>query len=125
MHGMLDLRKRCALVTGASRGIGQAIALALADAGAVVAINYREREAEAKAVAETIRASAGRAIATQADVSDRTAVTAMLAAVGRELGPVDILVNNAGVGLHRGLDDLTEADFDRTLAVNLKSAFLC
>jgi 3-oxoacyl-[acyl-carrier protein] reductase len=120
-----DLRNRCALVTGASRGIGRAIALALAEAGASVAVNYRGRLPEAYAVTETIRQRGGKAVPVQADVSDGRAVAKMLATVERELGPIDILVNNAGVALRRGLDDLTEADFDRTLAVNLKSAFLC
>jgi 3-oxoacyl-[acyl-carrier protein] reductase len=120
-----DLRNRCALVTGASRGIGRAIALALAEAGASVAVNYRGRLPEAYAVTETIRQRGGKAVPVQADVSDGRAVAKMLATVERELGPIDILVNNAGAALRRGLDDLTEADFDRTLAVNLKSAFLC
>jgi 3-oxoacyl-[acyl-carrier protein] reductase len=119
------LKGRVALVTGASRGIGRAIAVSLADAGAVVAVNYREKEAEARAVAQQIVASGGRALAVQADVSRSAEVAAMMAAVVRELGPVDILVNNAGVGLIRNVDDLTEADFDLTIAVNLKSAFLC
>jgi 3-oxoacyl-[acyl-carrier protein] reductase len=120
-----DLRNRCALVTGASRGIGRAVALALGEAGAVVAVNCRERLPEAHAVTETIRQRGGKAVPVQADVSDGTAVAKMVATVERELGSIDILVNNAGVALRRSLDDLTEADFDRTLAVNLKSVFLC
>jgi 3-oxoacyl-[acyl-carrier protein] reductase len=120
-----DLRNRCAVVTGASRGIGRAIALALAEAGASVAVNYRGRLPEAYAVTETIRQRGAKAVPVQADVSDGTAVAKLVATVERELGPIDILVNNAGVALLRSLDDLTEADFDRTLAVNLKSAFLC
>lgn len=125
MPGTTDLNNRCALVTGAARGIGRAIALALAEVGAVVAVNCRQGEQEANAVVDAIGKLGRRAIAVRADVSDGTAVQAMMAAVERELGPADILVNNAGVALHRGLDDLTEADFDHTLAVNLKSAFLC
>jgi len=121
----IDLSHRCALVTGGSRGIGRAVALALAEAGANVAVNFRERESEANAVAAAIRGLGRKAIPMKADVSDGRAVAAMVAAVERELGPVDVLVNNAGVGLNRSLDDLTEADFDLTLAVNLKSAFLC
>ena len=125
MPGRTDLGDRCALVTGAARGIGKAIALALAEAGANVAVNYRQREEEANAVVEAIRKLGRKAIAVQADVSDGTAVKGMVSTVEREFGPIDILINNAGVALHRGLDDLTEADFDRTLSVNLKSAFLC
>jgi 3-oxoacyl-[acyl-carrier protein] reductase len=122
---MTDLAKRVALVTGGSRGIGQAIAVSLADAGAAVGVNYREKAAEAEAVAGVIRAKGGRAIAIQADVSRADEVTRMMAACERELGPVDVLVNNAGVGLVRSVDELTEADFDLTIAVNLKSVFLC
>ena len=122
---MPPLTDRVALVTGGSRGIGRAVALALAEAGAAVAVNYRERAREAADVVEAIRGKGGRAMAIGADASRSAEVTAMVAAVERDLGPVDILVNNAGIGLIRGLDDLTEADFDLTIAVNLKSAFLC
>ncbi len=120
-----DLNGRVALVTGASRGIGKAIALMLAEAGAAVAVNYHSRAAEAQHVVEAIRAGGRRAIACAADVSDSGAVAAMVRQVEAELGAVDVLVNNAGIGIARGLDDLSEADFDRTIAVNLKSAFLC
>ncbi|HEX4365854.1 MAG TPA: SDR family NAD(P)-dependent oxidoreductase, partial [Rhodopila sp.] len=116
---------RIALVTGASRGIGAAIALALAADGADVAVNYRERAAEADSVAASIVAMGRRAVAVAGDVSDGEAVAGMVRQVTDRLGEVDILVNNAGIGLIRGVDDLTEADFDRTIAVNLKSVFLC
>ena len=119
------LTGRVALVTGGSRGIGRAVVLALADAGAAVAVNYRERTKEAGEVVDAIRSKGGRAIAIGADVSRSGEVTTMVATAERELGPVDVLVNNAGLALIRGVDDLTEYDFDRTIAVNLKSAFLC
>jgi 3-oxoacyl-[acyl-carrier protein] reductase len=122
---MVSLNSRVALVTGGSRGIGQAIAVSLAEAGASIAVNYREKAAEARNVAETIRGAGGRAMAVGADVSQAAEVAAMMAAVERELGPVDVLINNAGIGLVRTVDDLTEDDFDRTIAVNLKSVFLC
>ena len=122
---MASLNNRVALVTGGSRGIGQAIAVSLAEAGAAVAVNYREKAAEARNVVETIRRAGGRAMAVGADVSQAAEVAAMVAAVERELGPVDVLVNNAGIGLVRTVDELTEEDFDRTIAVNLKSVFLC
>jgi 3-oxoacyl-[acyl-carrier protein] reductase len=120
-----ELAGRTALVTGASRGIGRAIALALAESGAAVAVNYRQRVAEALAVVADIRAMGGRAVAVQGDVSDGAAVTAMVERVAAGLGPVDVLVNNAGIAIVRGIDDLTEDEFDTTIAVNLKSAFLC
>ncbi len=120
-----DLGKHVALVTGASRGIGAAIALSLAEAGAAVAVNYRERAEDAEAVVARIEAAGGRAVAVAADVSQAAAVKAMVEQVAASLGPIDILVNNAGVAMVRGVDDLTEDDFDRTIAVNLKSAFLC
>jgi len=122
---MAALAGKVALVTGGSRGIGRAIAVSLAEAGAAVAVNYRERSTEAASVVEAIRKPGGTAMAVAADVSQATAVTDMVAAVTRDLGPVDVLVNNAGVGLVRSVDDLTEADFDLTIAVNLKSVFLC
>src|SRR6185312_628204 len=120
-----DLGARVALVTGGSRGIGAAVALMLARAGAAVAVNYRERAADAEAVVANIKSGGGRAIAVAADVSQSAAVAGMIERVGRELGPIDILVNNAGIAIVRGIDELSESDFDRTILVNLKSAFLC
>ena len=119
------LRGHTALVTGGSRGIGAAIVRALVHAGAAVAINYRERADQANTLAKSIAASGGRAVAIAADVSRADAVAELVERATSELGPIDILVNNAGVAIVRGVDDLTEADFDRTIAVNLKSAFLC
>jgi 3-oxoacyl-[acyl-carrier protein] reductase len=119
------LTSRTALVTGASRGIGKAIALALAEAGASVAVNYRERKGEAEITAKGIEALGGKAATFQADVSNANAVANLMQHVETVLGPIDILVNNAGVALRRSLEELTEEDFDRTIATNLKSAFLC
>ncbi len=120
-----DLRGRIALVTGGSRGIGKAIAMALAEAGADVAVNYLERAADATMAVEAIRSSGRRAMAVAGDVSHGESVRKMVARIEGELGPVDILINNAGTGRIRGLDELDEAEFDRTIAINLKSAFLC
>jgi len=125
MANSAQLSGRVALVTGASRGIGRAVALALAGAGADVAVNYIEREKEAEAVAVGIRDLGRKALALRADVSQGAAVAKLIEAVERALGPVDVLVNNAGVALRRSIDELSEDDFDRTIAVNLKSAFLC
>ena len=125
MQPASDLSGRVALVTGASRGIGKAIALALAEAGADVAVNYRSRAAEAQAVTTAIHALGRRSTALEADVSDGAAVRRLIDGVEQALGPIDVLVNNAGIALRRELEELTEADFDKTLAVNLRSAFLC
>ena len=119
------LTSRVALVTGASRGIGKAIALALADAGANVAVNYRERNVDAENTVAAIRSLGRKAAAFRADVSNSRAVADLVQRVEGALGPIDILVNNAGVAIRRSLDELTEEDFDRTMAINLKSAFLC
>ena len=120
-----DLGAHVALVTGASRGIGAAVALTLAELGAAVAVNYRERADDAGTIVARIKAGGGRAIAVHADVSQAAAVAAMVDQVASALGPIDILVNNAGMAIVRGIDDLSEEDFDRTIAVNLKSTFLC
>src|SRR6266849_8145674 len=125
MTSKLDLTGHIALVTGASRGIGAAIAIAFAEAGAAIAVNYRERAAEANAVVGKIKDMGGRAITIAADISQAAAVTKMVDDAASALGPIDILVNNAGIAIVRGVDDLTESDFDATIAVNLKSAFLC
>jgi 3-oxoacyl-[acyl-carrier protein] reductase len=120
-----SLRGHAALVTGGSRGIGAAIVKTLGEAGCSVAVNYRERASEAEALAKAIVTAGGKAIAIAADVSQADAVAKMVERASSELGPVDILVNNAGIAIVRGVDDLTEADFDQTMLVNLKSAFLC
>jgi len=116
---------KVALVTGASRGIGAAIAIALAEAGADVAVNYHRRADAAAEVAAAIRAAGRRVSVVGADVSDSVAVAGMIDRVAADLGPVDILVNNAGIGNKHTPDDLTEAEWDMTIATNLKSAFLC
>lgn len=121
---MVDLTGRIALVTGGSRGIGRAVAIALAQAGADVAVNYRLREQEARATVERIAQSGRRSITVQADVSSSAQVAGLIETVERELGGIDILVNNAGMANPKGIEDITEADWDETMTVNLKSAFL-
>jgi 3-oxoacyl-[acyl-carrier protein] reductase len=116
---------RVALVTGASRGIGRAVAIGLAGAGAAVAVNYHRGEQPAQDVVAEIQRAGGTAVAVQADVSVAAEVAELVERARAELGPVGILVNNAGIAPLRGVDELTEAEFDRTIAVNLKSVFLC
>jgi 3-oxoacyl-[acyl-carrier protein] reductase len=118
------LRDRVALVTGASRGIGRAVAVALAEAGAHVAVNYRSRAAEAEAVAALIDGLGRRRCVVQADVAVAAEVDRLVATVERELGGIDILVNNAGVTRPLPLEAITLADWDDLIAANLTSAFL-
>ena len=121
---MDSLKDKIALVTGASRGIGRACAVALGQEGAVIAVNYRERENEAAESCRLIEAAGGRAFPVRADVSKAAEVAALLKKIAVDAGPVSVLVNNAGVSTKRSLDDVTEADFDEAVTVNLKSAFL-
>jgi 3-oxoacyl-[acyl-carrier protein] reductase len=119
-----SLAGRVALVTGASRGIGEAIALELAAAGAAVAVNSRSRE-RAEPVARAIESGGGRAIAVAADVCDSTQVAALVRAAVDELGGLDILVNNAGAGFIAPSDELGEADWRRLIELDLTAPFLC
>lgn len=119
-----DLTGRVCLVTGGSRGIGRAIAIALARAGGDVAINCRERVADGALVADEIRSRGRRSIVVPADISRVGAVAGMVERVTGEIGPIDVLINNAGIAMRRGIDDLSEEDFDLTIATNLKSAYL-
>jgi 3-oxoacyl-[acyl-carrier protein] reductase len=123
-HAPPSLASRVALVTGASRGIGEAIALALAGAGAAVAVNYKSRAADADAVRDRIRALGRRSIAIAADVSLAADVQRLVDDVRTGLGPIDILVNNAGIARAQKLDEITEADWDQIIDGNLKSCFL-
>jgi 3-oxoacyl-[acyl-carrier protein] reductase len=121
---MEDLKNRVALVTGGSRGIGAAVAIALAKAGAAVAVNYRERADAANAVCAEIAGMGRKAVAVRADVSVATDVKRMVAEVEAHLGAIDILVNNAGIAHPHKMDEITEAEWDEVLTINLKSVFL-
>ena len=115
------LTGKVALVTGASRGIGVAIAERLAAEGAAVAVNYVASEAAAHEVVARIRAAGGTAEAIQGDVSQVAAATPLIAETIRRLGRIDILVNNAAISAGIEFDAITEADFDRLVATNMKS----
>ena len=121
---MKPLDKKVALVTGASRGIGRACATALAEAGADIAVNYLVQEGKAKETVSLVEEAGKRAILAQADVSKSEQVDRMVKRVEQELGRIDIVVNNAGLAILKPFDQLTEEDWDRTMAINLKSAFL-
>jgi glucose 1-dehydrogenase len=130
------LQDKVALVTGGSSGIGQAIAIRLGEEGVNVAINYVGRPEGAEATRDAIEheveicmkrmaESGGRPILVAADVSDEQAVGQMFDQVMSEYGRLDILVNNAGIQVAADSHELTAADFDKVLAVNLRGAFLC
>jgi 3-oxoacyl-[acyl-carrier protein] reductase len=115
---------KIALVTGASRGIGRAVALTLAAAGADVAVNFRVARAEADSLADDIEKLGRRCLTIQADVSKGPEVERLVSAVQSELGPVSVLVNNAGIARPQPLEEIAEVDWDEVVDVNLKSAFL-
>ena len=121
---MNTLSGRVALVTGASRGIGKAIAIALAEAGADVVVNYRVQAEAAKAVCKQIRAVGRKCIVVQADVSVSADVERLVKTAENELGPVGILVNNAGIAKILPADQVTEEIWNEFLRVNLTSVFL-
>jgi len=114
---------KSALVTGASRGIGGAIAEWLAQDGFSVVVNYSGSEGEAYALAKKINANGGRAITVQADVSKPADVARLFDAAEKEFGGVDVLVNNAGIMPLAKIADAEDAIFDRIVAVNLKGTF--
>ena len=120
----LSLSGRRALVTGASSGIGRAIALAFAQAGAAVVVNHLGRATEADALVREIHSLGAQAWAIEADVSRSADVTRLAAQAAQRCGAVDVLVNNAGVIQEKPFLDTTEDDWDRMLAVDLKSVFL-
>ena len=119
------LKGRVALVTGAGRNIGRAIALALADAGAKVAVNVRASRNEGQAVVDEITARGGDAMLATADVTQRTEVDAMIAAVSKRFGRLDIIVNNAAIRHEAAFADLPYADWRATQAVCVDGAFHC
>ena len=119
--GKLD--GKVALVTGSSRGIGQAIALRLSNDGAKVVVNYAGRAAQANEVVATIKANGGEAIAVQADVGKIADIHRLFDQTIEHFGQVDILVNNAGVIVYKAIAQVTEEEFDKIFAINVKGTF--
>jgi 3-oxoacyl-[acyl-carrier protein] reductase len=119
-----DLTGKVALVTGASRGIGRAIAVALAEIGMDVGINYLNRRGEADVVRAEVERGGRRALAVAADVSVADDVSRLVETIEGDLGPVAVLVNNAGITRPQPLQEITECDWDAVLDINLKSMFL-
>jgi 3-oxoacyl-[acyl-carrier protein] reductase len=117
------LKGKVALVTGASRGIGRAIAERLARDGAAVVINYSSNAAEAQKTVAAIEAAGGRAFAIQADVARVTEIVRLFDETLAHFGRIDILVNNAGVMFTKPVSATTEAEFDRIFAINVKGTF--
>src|SRR5699024_3268387 len=119
------LKEKNALVTGASRGIGRAIALELASKGENVAVNSAGNEKKAQAVVDEIQENGGKAFKVQADVSDEAIVKKMIKKVTSQFASLDILVNNAGITRDQLLMRMKEIDFDDVINTNLKGTFLC
>ena len=119
-----SLSGKNAVVTGASRGIGRAIALGLAEAGADVVLTFRENRGEAEKVAKQIGSMGRRALALPMDVTERASVAAA-AKAARGFGPISILVNNAGINKPTDFDQVSDEDWDTILATNLKGPFIC
>jgi len=119
------LKGQKALVTGANSGIGKAVALALGQAGADVVINYLRDDNSADQVVQTISMAGGRALAIQADVSQEPQVEAMFAQMLKEFGTIDILVNNAGLQKDAALEEMSLAQWNTVIGINLTGQFLC
>jgi 3-oxoacyl-[acyl-carrier protein] reductase len=120
---MTNTSTKIAIVTGASRGIGSAIASRLAQDGFAIVVNYAGSEAEAAALVKKINADEGRAISVRADITKPVEVARMFDAAEKEFGSVDVLVNNAGIMTLSSIATTDDAAFDRLVTVNLKGTF--
>lgn len=117
------LQGKVAIVTGSSRGIGSAIAQRLSDGGATIVVNYAGRSDKAAEVVAQIEAKGGSALALQADVSKTADIQSLFDQTLDKFGKVDILVNNAGINFYKLITDVTEEDFDKIFAVNVKGTY--
>jgi 3-oxoacyl-[acyl-carrier protein] reductase len=117
------LNEKVAIVTGASNGIGRAIAERLAKEGATIVVNYGKSADKAKEVVTGIEAKAGHAVAVQADMGRVTEVAKLVKGTVKEFGRLDILVNNAGMLIYKPLDEMTEEEFDKIFTVNAKGPY--
>jgi len=122
---LLDYNDKIVLVTGSGSGLGSGIALRFAQAGATVAVNYRTSQAGANELVAQIEATGGRAMAVQADVTQKEAVTAMVERVVDAFGRLDVLINNSGIYPLSTLVDMAEDEWDAVIDANLRSVFLC
>jgi 3-oxoacyl-(acyl-carrier-protein) reductase len=121
----VNLKGHVALVTGASRGIGRAVAEALAAHGTSVAVNYTNQDEKAQEVVDAIRAAGGKALRHRANVADLDEVREMVRRVEKDLGHIDILVNNAGINRDRSFKNMDATEWGKVLGVNLTGAFNC
>ena len=119
------LKGKCAIVTGAAKGIGKAIALKLASLGANIVLNYRSSEKEAAEVANEIKELGVEVLTVKADISKLDEVEELVKAAKEKFGSVDIMVNNAGITKDTLILRMKEEDFDRVIKTNLKGAFNC
>ncbi|MFN2746757.1 MULTISPECIES: SDR family oxidoreductase [Bacillus] len=120
---MHDLKGKTAIVTGASRGIGRAIATQLGDLGAKVAVNYSSSRQKAEEVVNEIQQAGGEAAAIQADLSTVAGVESLFAKTKEAFGKIDILINNAGMSIYKPIQDVTEEDFDQQFNLNVKGTY--
>jgi 3-oxoacyl-[acyl-carrier protein] reductase len=120
----MDLQGHVALITGASSGIGYATALRLAEVGADIAIGYERKDQAAHVLAEHIRHMGRRALPVRGNLRRPSEVLALVDQTGAQLGPIDILISNAGMGSQKRLEEITLEEWDQTLEVNLRAAFV-
>lgn len=121
----IDLKNRVALVTGGSRGIGRRIAISLSKAGAIVALTYNVNQILSEQVVQEIIAAGGHALTINMKIEDRLSVKQGISKIADTFGPINILINNAAIAQEKPFETITDEDWDKMLAVNLKGPFIC